>query len=165
MAVIRDGKLVDSTWQFGNLNDPLPNGPLIVPFARWQTERAKILGETRPYIGVSLNSEESIEELSTDLAHLQAVALDFPVFKDGRHYTTARLLRERYRFQGDIIATGDVLIDQLYFMQRVGFNVMVLRDDQDAATALSVLARRPATYQAAADEKQPFYRRRNTVLS
>ena len=68
--------------------------------------------------------------------HLDAVplvAIDFPVFNDGRGYSTAAVLRSRYRYRGDLRAIGDVLIDQLFFLRRVGFTSFPLRADQDHA--------------------------------
>jgi uncharacterized protein (DUF934 family) len=65
------------------------------------------------------------------------LAIDFPVFRDGRGYSTAALLRERFGWKGELRAIGDVLIDQLLPMSRVGFDSFSLRNDQSVETALS----------------------------
>lgn len=97
------------------------------------------------------------------IPHLDAVpliAIDFPVFNDGRGYSTAAVLRSRYRYRADLRAIGDVLIDQLFFLRRVGFTSFLLRADQDRAKALEKLRTFSDHYQGAADDRQPAFRRR-----
>ena len=84
----------------------------------------------------------------------------FPVFTDGRAYSGARLLRERYFYKGEIRAIGDVLIDQLYLMNRIGFDALALRDDQDIELALCSFAPFSFTYQSDVLETRPLWRRR-----
>jgi uncharacterized protein (DUF934 family) len=90
------------------------------------------------------------------------IDLHFPKFTDGRAFSQAFLLRRRRGFQGEIRATGDVLADQLAQMERSGFDVAVLRADQDMATAKRVLASYPGhtvgTYQGDAVDVQPHFR-------
>ncbi len=96
------------------------------------------------------------------LPHLDAVpliAIDFPVFNDGRGYSTAALLRSRYRYRGDLRAIGDVLIDQLFFLRRVGFSSFVLRADQDRDRAVKALRTFSEVYQGAVDQPLPAFRR------
>jgi uncharacterized protein (DUF934 family) len=71
---------------------------------------------------VRLHSDQSPELIAEDLEHLALVALEFPKFRDGRAYSYARILRERYGFRGELRAVGDVLMEQLHFMVRTGFN-------------------------------------------
>lgn len=78
---------------------------------------------------------------------------------DGRAFTQARLLRERYGFKGEIRATGDVLYDQLFYMQRCGMNGFELRDDQNASNSLKAFEEMTVTYQPASDEELPLWRR------
>ncbi len=78
---------------------------------------------------------------------------------DGRAFTQARLLRERYGFKKEIRATGDVLQDQLFYMQRCGFDAFEVREDQDMASALKAFEEMTVTYQPAADEEFPIWRR------
>jgi uncharacterized protein (DUF934 family) len=73
-------------------------------------------------LGVRLRSDQSPELIAADLPQLRLVALEFPAFRDGRAYSYARILRERYGFTGEIRAVGDVLMEQLHFMLRTGFN-------------------------------------------
>jgi len=94
------------------------------------------------------------------LAHFQVIALNFPSFTDGRHYSSARLLRERYGYKGEIRAIGDVLRDQLFYMRRCGFDAFAIRADRDPVDALEGLKDFSVTYQAAADDERPLFRRR-----
>jgi uncharacterized protein (DUF934 family) len=73
-------------------------------------------------VGVRLKSDQSPELIAADLERLALVALEFPKFRDGRAYSHARILRERYGFRGELRAVGDVLMEQLHFMLRTGFN-------------------------------------------
>ena len=79
---------------------------------------------------------------------------------DGRGYSTARLLRERYGYQGEIRAIGDVLQDQLFLMARCGFDAFALRADKSIEKALAAFETFKAPYQAAVDQPQPLFRRR-----
>jgi uncharacterized protein (DUF934 family) len=91
------------------------------------------------------------------LEGVQRIDLHFPKFTDGRAFSQAFLLRRRLKFQGEIRATGDVLVDQLLQMQRVGFDVAVLRADQDIATAQAQLSRFAAFYQGDAVHTAPHF--------
>ncbi len=94
--------------------------------------------------------------------HLDAVpliAIDFPVFNDGRGCSTAAMLRSRYRYRGDLRAIGDVLVDQLFFLRRVGFSSFLLRVDQDRDRAMRALRTFSNAYQGAADNPLPAFRR------
>lgn len=160
MTLIRDGRLVKDHWQRLGPTEPLPPaGDVIVPWPRWQVE-AEALQAHDGALGVQIGPEETAEELAPVLPALGTIVIEFPVFKDGRGYSTARLLRERYGFTGELRATGDVLIDQLFFLQRVGFDVLELRADQNVQDALGALRQFSVRYQAGADEALPLYRRR-----
>lgn len=109
-------------------------------------------------------TDASIISLAND-ADPRAVSLDgvkrinlhFPKFTDGRAYSQAFLLRRRLGFQGEIRATGDVLIDQLVAMARTGFDVAVLREGVDASAAQRQFDRFPAFYQGSAVDTQPLF--------
>ncbi len=92
-------------------------------------------------------------------AGVERIELQFPAFTDGRAYTQALLLRRRYRFQGDIRATGDVLIDQLVHMHRSGFSSAVLAEGVDPAAAERQFARFSAFYQGDVLEPRPLFAR------
>ena len=92
-----------------------------------------------------------------DLDSVARIDLHFPKFTDGRAYSQAFLLRRRLGFQGELRATGDVLIDQLVQMQRSGFDSAVLRNDQDTAHAKRQFDRFAAFYQGDAVTVQPHF--------
>jgi uncharacterized protein (DUF934 family) len=94
---------------------------------------------------------------SLNLADVARIDLHFPKFTDGRAYSQAFLLRRRLGFQGELRATGDVLIDQLVQMQRSGFDSAVLREDQDVAHAKRQFDRFAAFYQGDAVMVQPHF--------
>ena len=89
------------------------------------------------------------DPMSLPLDGLDRIDLNFPKFTDGRAFSQAFLLRRRREFKGEIRATGDVLVDQLAQMERSGFDVAVLRADQDLAVAQRVLASYPGRVQGA----------------
>ncbi len=99
----------------------IPPGDVIVSLARFQSEGGALLSEGRS-VGVRLEAGESVEALAYDLPELAVVALAFPKFGDGRAYSAARLLRERFGFKGQVRAVGDVLREQAGFMARCGFD-------------------------------------------
>jgi len=160
--IIKNGLVIDETWHLLDKDatlDGLSNSDdLLVPLALW-CEHAHALKVRDGGLGVWLDSDEEVEEIAGDLAHFKVVALNFPSFADGRHYSSARLLRERYGFKGEIRAIGDVLRDQLFFMQRCGFDAFAVRPDRDPHDALQGLKDFSVCYQEAADQP-PLFRRR-----
>ena len=161
--IIKNGQLVSESWHLlaadASLAD-LPNSDdVIVPLPLW-LEHSHALSQRDGGLGVWLDSHEEVESIAGDLEHFQVIALNFPVFSDGRNYSNARLLRDRYGYKGEVRAIGDVLRDQLFFMQRCGFDAFVIREDRSAEDALQSLKDFSETYQAAADQPQPLFRRR-----
>ena len=94
---------------------------------------------------------------TVSLEGVNRIDLHFPKFTDGRAYSQAFLLRRRLGFQGEIRATGDVLIDQLVAMARTGFDVAVLREGLGASAAQRQFDRFPAFYQGSAVDTQPLF--------
>jgi uncharacterized protein (DUF934 family) len=95
------------------------------------------LAEQQHRIGLLLTTNDDPESVCQWLARVSLVAVHFDHFTDGRGYSLARLIRQRYRFVGELRATGDVLRDQLYFLHQCGFDAFALRNDQLVAEALS----------------------------
>ena len=109
--------------------------------------------------GVWLAPTDDPAALVPRLSAVPLIAIDFPVFNDGRGYSIAAVLRSRYRYLGDLRAIGDVLIDQLFFLRRVGFTSFLLRADQDHLKAVAKLQTFSDAYQGAADDPLPAFRR------
>jgi uncharacterized protein (DUF934 family) len=137
----------------------LPAGAVIVPLAVWQARKAELQSHATP-VGVWLAAGEGPEAIADDLAKLPVVGVHFPKFVDGRGYSTARLLRERFGYQGEIRAIGDVLHDQLFLMARCGFDAFALKEGKDIAKAVAAFETFKNPYQAAVDQPQPLFRRR-----
>ena len=102
-------------------------GALLVSLAQWHAHRDQLTTRTDP-LGIILRSDEKPTEIAADLEFFAVIALDFPAFGDGRAYSYARLLRDRYNYEGELRAIGDVLLEQLHFMHRVGFNAFDIAD-------------------------------------
>jgi uncharacterized protein (DUF934 family) len=134
-------------------------GDVIVPFALWQARRGDLLGR-RHQLGVWLESGDRVETLAADLGQFALVAVNFEKFADGRGFSTARLLRERYGYAGEVRAIGQFLPDQLPLLERCGFDAFVLRDGQDAEEALRTFDDFSEAYQASVRQPAPLFRRR-----
>ncbi len=157
-SVIKNRQIVEDRWQAVGDEDDLAAGPVIVSLARWRRERAELLARGGP-LGVRLPNTADLTDLVADLPLLEVVALEFPKFSDGRAYSQARLLRERHGYRGEIRAVGDVLRDQLFFMARCGFDAFEPRADRGLEDALAAFGEFSASYQPAADQPLPLYRR------
>jgi uncharacterized protein (DUF934 family) len=161
--LIKGDALVKETWHLLPAETTLEglsnSDDLIVPLELW-LEHAHALKARDGGLGVWLNSDEEVEAIADDLEHFQVIALNFPVFSDGRSYSNARLLRDRYGYKGEVRAIGDVLRDQLFLMKRCGFDAYVIREDRNAEEALESLKDFSEVYQAATDQPQPLFRRR-----
>ncbi len=111
-------------------------------------------------VGVRLSAGESMDLIVDHLDRIGLIELTFPTYRDGRHYSTARILRDRYHFTGEIRAVGDVLVDQLHFMVRSGFDSLELSPSVDLQVARTALARWTEVYQAASDSRTPVWQQR-----
>lgn len=132
MTLIRHGRRADDDpWIVVGDDDDLPEGPVVVSLGRWRAERDQIARRNSP-LGVRLRSDEAPEDIAGDLDRLDLVMLEFPAFTDGRPYSSARLLRERFGFDGEIRAVGNVLRDQFLFMLRCGFDAIDAAKEADA---------------------------------
>ena len=157
-SVIKGRRIVEDHWQPVADDAGLPAGAVLVSLARWRRDRAVLLARGEP-VGVRLPNTADVAELAEDLPKLAVVALEFPKFADGRAYSQARLLRERFGYRGELRAVGDVLRDQLFFMARSGFDAFELREDRSPEEALAAFDDFSESYQPAADQSQPLYRR------
>ena len=109
--------------------------------------------------GLLLGNTTAVEDIEADLPRLALIVLHFPKWVDGRAYSQARLLRARYRYTGQIRASGDVLVDMLPLLQRTGFDAVVLRHDQSIEAAERALGFFPGHYQGDAQDNRPLFAR------
>jgi uncharacterized protein (DUF934 family) len=138
--------------------DDLAAGDVLIPAELWLAQRNE--WQARNPVGVSIPAGFDVERLADDLPRFTVIAVEFPKFADGRGYSTARLLRERYGYQGELRAVGDVGKDQLFLLSRVGFDAFLIPAHRDAQEALKAFDDFPETYQAATDQPLPLFRRR-----
>jgi uncharacterized protein (DUF934 family) len=160
MPLIKNGRVIAD--RYVNVVDdaPLPEGvPVLVPAARFLADAAEILQRHAP-VGVAWPNNRKVAELAPYLDRLALVALVFPNFKDGRAYSQARLLRERYGYHGEMRATGQILRDQFLFLVRAGFDVLDVAKASDVDAFASALKRYTVFYQAAGEGRISAARRR-----
>ena len=139
---------------------PVPaTGAVLVSANRWLEEHEALAGRKEP-VGVWIEGDGNLEGLGEKCAQLELIALRFPVFKDGRAYSQARLLRERYGFKGELRATGNILRDQLAFMERCGFNAFELDERVGLDQFNEALAEISVCYQPTGDGRVPVYQLR-----
>ena len=134
--------------------DAIPDsGDVILSLARFEAEGDALLSSNSRRIGVRIESDQEIEVLAYDLPRIAVVALAFPKFRDGRAYTSARLLRERFKYDGQIRAVGDVLQEQVGFMVRCGFDAFEPSDGATPEVLTKAANRFRHVYQRAADAR------------
>jgi len=121
-----------------------------IRFADWLNE-GSLAGDK-----VLANGADDLPSLLASASQLSMIAIEFETFADGRGYSMARMLR-REGYDGEIRAVGDVAMDRIDFMHRVGFNAFELRNDQDAAQVLSKIGEVTVHFQPSADGKGPAY--------
>lgn len=162
--IIRDREVVADDWQVlpaiaDGSAATLPDGKLIVPLNVWLAQ-FDALTERKLPIGIWLDSNQDVAEIANALGNFAVIAVNFPKFADGRGYSIATLLRSRYGYKGELRAIGDILRDQLFYMQRVGFNAFAVRADKDIHDALKALRDFSVTYQGSVSEPRPLFKRR-----
>jgi uncharacterized protein (DUF934 family) len=171
--IIKGREVVEDDWLVLRLAEPVdgapahdpatvsvPAGKFIVPLSLWLVQRELLAARTAAgEIAVWLAPDERAETLKDLMDQFPLIAVDFPKFTDGRGYSTAYNLRTRLGWTGELRAIGDVLRDQLFSMQRVGFNAYSVRADRDVHDALKGLSDFSETYQASVDQKVPLFRR------
>ncbi|MFZ6655829.1 DUF934 domain-containing protein [Undibacterium sp. TJN19] len=162
--IIKDKTIVSDDWTVLRLTEEetpdavsVPGGKVIVPLKVWLLQRESLLQRTD--LAVWFSSDEQAKELQEDIGRFPLLAVDFPKFSDGRGYSIAYNLRSRLGFTGELRAIGDVLRDQLFYMQRVGFNAFATREDKNIHDAIKGLTDFSEKYQTSWDEKNPLFRR------
>lgn len=162
--IFRDGSIRQNQWVVvqrpvdGDSLNLLEQQKTLIPADLWIEDREEFAGNDD--IGVWLDSHDEPGILADHVHELPLVAINFPKFSDGRGYSTARLLRERFGYKNELRAIGDVLLDQLQFMKRCGFDTYELRPDKDIRKAARSLNFFSQGYQAATDTDLPLFRRR-----
>ena len=162
--VLKNGQVHDDAWQvlrpeadtdLATLD--VPAGQWLVPFAVWQAQAGVL--KSRRDIGVWLSPNDDLSDVAQHFSSWPLVAIDFPKFTDGRGYSIAWRIRNHYKYTGELRAIGNVLVDQLFFMLRVGFDTLALDPKVSAAAAETHLTPFPDVYQGSTDNPVPLFRR------
>ena len=161
MRYIKNGAVAADPFVYVEGDEQVPSDVPAIVSADWllSASRQQIQDRSAP-LGVSWPNDRPESELAPFLTDLSLIALEFPVFRDGRAFTQARLLRERHGFRGEIRATGDVLRDQFLFMMRAGFDAFEVKKTADADAFAKVLHEFTFRYQPAADGPLHAFRSR-----
>lgn len=154
MPLLKGRSEIPDPWVPADSIDLVPgDAPAIVPLDLWREHRDSLRGRNAP-LGLRLRSDQQPHEIAGDLDRFDVIALEFPKFSDGRAYSAARLLRERYGYRGELRAVGEVRRDQALFLVRCGFDAF----EVDTATAQAwarALQRISVVYQPASDGRSP----------
>ena len=160
MVLVKERRVVQDGWKHLEDGDPISNaGAITISWARWVAERDTIKRAPKD-LGVRLPNTVPTAEIGADAAKFGLIAVAFPSFSDGRAFSQARVLRDRYGFTGEIRATGGVLRDQLQFMQRCGIDAFEVPEralDEDWFAALDEF---DLFYQPAEDNRPWIARQR-----
>jgi uncharacterized protein (DUF934 family) len=155
----RAGTIEDRWTKFGADVAAVPAGKqFILALEQWATHGEALLAAGSS-VGIRLEPDEGPETIAHLLDRIRLVAVNFPSFTDGRGYSTARLLRQRYGWTGELRAVGDVLRDQMFYLSRCGFDTFELKDGESVGDALAAFRDFSEPYQEAADRGPLFMRR------
>ena len=152
----------NSSYEPGLVNkagDLLPVGEIeTLDFDRAVTELATLNGS----YAVTIQPGQDVRALLPFIDHIARFDIAFPGYRDGRGYSSARILREA-GFTGAIRAVGDVLRDQLFYMLRCGFDEFLIKDKTPSEAIISAAKRYATTYQSAADAAAPAWALRHRI--
>jgi uncharacterized protein (DUF934 family) len=161
MPLIKDGAFVEDAFVTVADDAALPDGAAIVSLARFQKDREALLARNAP-LGIQLKAPENPELLGEDVQRFSVIVLEFPVFRDGRAFSWARMLRERLNFTGEIRGTGHFLYDQINYMKRVGFDAWNVAEGFPLEQFHRALTEITNVYQPSADGKKTIRELRAT---
>jgi uncharacterized protein (DUF934 family) len=160
--MIKESQIIDNDWRIVETADQLQaDGKQLVSLSVWQSNKAALTTAiAAKNIGLFLQNDQCVSEFAEELQQFSVIAIHFPVFMDGRGFSLARLLRDRYHYQGEIRATGAIIRDQLCYLKRCGFTAFDMDESIDLTAALASLNDFTESYQVSADQKTPLFRRR-----
>jgi uncharacterized protein (DUF934 family) len=160
MPLVKGGKIAEDIFVHVADGADLPGeGSVLVSAARFLENPDALLARSGK-VGVAWPNNRDIDDLVPHLDRLAAVALVFPTFRDGRAYSQARLLRERFSWRGELRATGQVLRDQFVFMLRAGFDAFEVKKQSDAEAFAQTAKRYSVFYQPTGDGRLTALHRR-----
>jgi uncharacterized protein (DUF934 family) len=164
----RTGRIVEDNWKTlppsSNDQNLLNNGAdsYIISGEQWQ-QYSHILSQRGKNLALKLTIDADLPELQNDIGFFSLIVIEFPHFTDGQGFSLAALLRERYGFRGELRAAGNILLDQLFYLKRCGFDSFELPDtDSQSAINPSAVTRAlnsfSESYQQSCDQPLPLFR-------
>ncbi len=163
--LIKDGLISEDSWtlmakpegEAASVQEPA--GQVIIPASVWLAQKDRL--QARNDLGIWLDSDEGAELIGAEANRFAVIGVNFPTFMDGRSFSTARLLRERYGFTGELRAVGNFIRDQLCYLRRCGVNAFAFANPEaNLDEAVKSLADFQEYYQASVDQPLPLFRRR-----
>ncbi len=162
MPLLKDGvEVSDDQWVRVEDDADLPEDcHALISMSRWLAERDTLLTRNKP-IGVALESSDNPDAIMDDLDRFGLVEVDFPLFKDGRGFSYGRLIRDRGGYTGELRARGAMLVDQLFYLARCGYDAV----DGDARITEAAWAeansRFSEVYQSTGDGRKSVLQKRH----
>ncbi len=157
--LINQTSALDNNWTLvEEPNSGLPSGEVLVPAPYWLDNQAALA--QRGNVGIWFAGDADLAEYLELITDVPVIAINFPAFANGRGYSLARLIKERSDFKGELRAMGDVLLDQLFFMKRCGFDTYLLSEGLSSEKALEFFTTFSDPYQLANDLITPLFRRK-----
>ena len=159
--LVKDGVVTNDAWHLlRDVDDAtqLQQANIIVPSAYWLSAQPQLA--TRTDVGIWLNGDDDLSPYAETIHGFPIIAIHFPVFMDGRGFSTGRLLRERFQFTGELRAVGNFIRDQLTYLRRCGFSAFSFDDGVDVDAVVKSLTDFTEYYQASVDQPLPLFRRR-----
>jgi len=160
MPLVKGGKITGDSFAVVADDAALPDGGDVLVSAARLLQDPESVAKRAGKTGVVWPNNRDVDELVPHLERLAVVALAFPSFRDGRAYSQARLLRERFHYRGELRATGQVLRDQFVFMLRAGFDAFDVRKQADAEAFAQTVKRYSVFYQPTGDGRITALHRR-----
>lgn len=162
--LIKDDQIIEDRWRKLDSDIDLSTvseGAWLIPLALWLEHRDTLTSLSQVSLGVTVTGTDDVAQLAEDVNQLTLIEVEFPAFMDGRGFSVGRLLRERYRFQGELRAGGHFIRDQLCYLRRCGFNAFRFGDDSvDLTECLTSLYDFTDGYQPSVDQPIPLFARR-----
>ena len=147
MQIIKDKQIVEDAYHYVADDESLVSGNITVSLARWQQDKAQLLTYDGK-VGLRLNFDDDFEAIADDLQSLPLIELNFSFFGDGRLFSRAKLLRSRFGYHDEIRAVGNFMLDQIFYLSKVGVNAFCVNDSAFVLVALAALDDFSVSYQS-----------------
>ena len=148
MTLIKNSEIVQDSWSVLKEGQALQANHNIIDLDYWNANKGALITNNAP-LGLLIQGDKSCDQFTNDLQHFELIAIHFPTFVDGRGYSLAKTLREKYSYTQEIRAVGDVLPDQALYLTRVGFDALEFSTKEAGLLALEKLNEFSVFYQTA----------------